>query len=159
MLQVRFHPFILYLLHWGLKSLALYFCISCTILLYLLHQVSFFIVNACKMKHWKQTWNIRRVCFMLWNAYKSIVFVQKVKHWNMISRIICVRINCNLSKSCATNASSPGGDASSRRYCQVGARCPNLAIQLHQYNPKGPTPAKWNRPYFFRKTRIFIGHQ
>lgn len=31
---------------------------------------------------------------------------------------------------------------------------PQLAIQLHQYNPKGPTPAKWNRPYFFRKTRI-----
>lgn len=31
---------------------------------------------------------------------------------------------------------------------------PQLAIQLHQNNPKGPTPAKWNRPYFFRKTRI-----
>ena len=72
----------------------------------------------------------------------------------MISRIICVRINCNLSKSCATNASSPGGDASSRQHCQLGIRCPKLAIQLHQYNPEGPTPAKWNRPYFFRKTRI-----
>ena len=72
----------------------------------------------------------------------------------MISRIICVRINCNLSKSCATNASSPGGDASSRQHCQLGTRCLKLAIQLHQYNPKGPTPAKWNRPYFFRKTRI-----
>ena len=97
MLQVRFHPFILYLLHWGLKSLALYFCISCTILLYLLHQVSFFIVSACKMKHWKQTWNIQRVCFILWNAYKSIVFVQKVKHWNLISRTICVIISVSVS--------------------------------------------------------------
>ena len=27
------------------------------------------------------------------------------------------------------DASSPGGDASPRRHCQVGARCPNLAIQ------------------------------
>ena len=25
--------------------------------------------------------------------------------------------------------SSPGGDASPRRYCQVGVRCPNLAIR------------------------------
>ena len=99
MLQVRFQPFILYLLHWGLKSLALYFCISCTKKWNLLHQVSFLIVSACKMKHWKQKWNIQRVCFMLWNAYKSIVYVQKVKHWNMISRIICVIINCNLSKT------------------------------------------------------------
>ena len=142
------------------------FCISCTKVWNLLHytfvspaarneisctKFRFFIVNACKMKHWKQKWNIQRVCFMLWNAYKSIVFVQKVKHWNMISRIICVRINCNLSKSCATNASSPGGDASSRQHYQLGTWCPKLAIQLHQYNPKGPTPAKWNRPYFFSK--------
>ena len=97
MLQVRFHPFILYLLHWGLKSLALYFCISCTKKWNLLHQVPFFIVNACKMKHWKQKWNIQRVCFSVGNAYKSIVFVQKVKHWNMISRIICVIINVSVS--------------------------------------------------------------
>ena len=27
-----------------------------------------------------------------------------------------------------TNASSPGGDASPRRHCQLGARCPKLAI-------------------------------
>lgn len=72
----------------------------------------------------------------------------------MISRIICVIINCNLSKSCATNASSPGGDTSPRRHCQLGTRCPKLAIQLHQYNPKGPTPANGIGPIFFRKTRI-----
>ena len=29
------------------------------------------------------------------------------------------------------NAISPGGDASPRRHCQVGARCPNLAIQYN----------------------------
>uniref|UniRef100_UPI004028E86A hypothetical protein n=1 Tax=Alloprevotella sp. TaxID=1872471 RepID=UPI004028E86A len=27
-----------------------------------------------------------------------------------------------------TNASSPGGDASPRRHCQLRARCPKLAI-------------------------------
>ena len=27
------------------------------------------------------------------------------------------------------DASSPGGDASPRRHCQVGGRCPNLAIR------------------------------
>ena len=27
-----------------------------------------------------------------------------------------------------TNASSPGGDASPRRHCQLGVRCPKLAI-------------------------------
>ena len=78
------------LLHYTFVFLALYFCISCT-------KFRFFIVNACKMKHWKQKWNIRRVCFMLWNAYKSIVFVQKVKHWNMISRTICVIISVSVS--------------------------------------------------------------
>ena len=31
---------------------------------------------------------------------------------------------------------------------------PQLAIQLHQYNPKGPTPANGIGPIFFRKTRI-----
>ena len=30
---------------------------------------------------------------------------------------------------CAGDASSPGGDASPRRYCQVGVRSPNLAIR------------------------------
>ena len=34
------------------------------------------------------------------------------------------------------NAISPGGDASPRRHCQVGARCPNLAIQ---YNDESGT--------------------
>ena len=29
----------------------------------------------------------------------------------------------------AGDASSPGGDASPRRHCQVGGRCPNLAIR------------------------------
>ncbi len=40
-----------------------------------------------------------------------------------------------VEEKCATNASSPGGDASSpggdaspRRHCQLGARCPKLAI-------------------------------
>ena len=69
----------------------------------------------------------------------------------MISRIICVIINCNLSKSCATNASSPGGDTSPRQHCQLGTRCPKLAIQLHQYNPKGPTPANGIGPIFFER--------
>ena len=30
---------------------------------------------------------------------------------------------------CAGDASSPGGDASPRRYCQVGVRSPNLAMR------------------------------
>ena len=34
------------------------------------------------------------------------------------------------------DAISPGGDASPRRHCQVGARCPNLAIQ---YNDESGT--------------------
>ena len=80
------------LLHYTFIFLALYFCISCT-------KFRFFIVNACKMKHWKQKWNIQRVCFILWNAYKSIVFVQKVKHWNMRSRTICVIINSSFGFS------------------------------------------------------------
>ena len=79
--------------------LPLCFAIACSKKWNLLHQVSFLIVSACKMKHWKQKWNIQRVCFMLWNAYKSIVFVQKVKHWNMRSRAICVIISCNLSNT------------------------------------------------------------
>ena len=35
---------------------------------------------------------------------------------------------CLTEEKCATNASSPGGDASPRRHCQLGARCPKLAI-------------------------------
>lgn len=31
---------------------------------------------------------------------------------------------------------------------------PQLAIQLHQNNPKGPTPANGIGPIFFRRTRI-----
>ena len=33
-----------------------------------------------------------------------------------------------IEEKCATNASSPGGDASPRRHCQLGVRCPKLAI-------------------------------
>ena len=31
------------------------------------------------------------------------------------------------------DASSPGGDASPRRHCQIGVRCPNLAIHEYQH--------------------------
>ena len=136
------------LLHYTFVSLAPRNEISCT-------KFRFFIVNACKMKHWKQKWNIQRVCFMLWNAYKSIVFVQKVKHWNMISRIICVRINCNLSKSCATNASSPGGDASSRWHCQLGTRCPSWQYSCINITQKGRLQQMESALFFFERLEFY----
>lgn len=51
--------------------------------------------------------------------------------------------------------SSPGGDASPRRHCQLGTRCPKLAIQLHQNNPKGPTPANGISPIFFERLEFY----
>ena len=71
----------------------------------------------------------------------------------MISRIICVIINCDLSKSCATNASSPGGDASSRWHCQLGTRCPSWQYSCIKITQKGRLQ-QMESALFFRKTRI-----
>lgn len=72
----------------------------------------------------------------------------------MISRIICVIINCNLSKGCATNASSPEGDASSRQHCQLGTRCPSWQYSCINITQKGRLLQNGIGPIFFRKTRI-----
>ncbi len=69
----------------------------------------------------------------------------------MISRIICVIINCDLSKSCATNASSPGGDASSRQHCQLGTRCPSWQYSCINITQKGRLQQNGIGPIFFER--------
>ena len=69
----------------------------------------------------------------------------------MISRIICVRINCNLSKSCATNASSPGDDASSRQHCQLGTRCPSWQYSCIKITQKGRLQQMESALFFFER--------
>ena len=69
----------------------------------------------------------------------------------MISRIICVIINCNLSKSCATNASSPGGDASSRQHCQLGTRCPSWQYSCINITQRADSSKMESALFFFER--------
>ena len=69
----------------------------------------------------------------------------------MISRIICVRINCNLSKSCATNASSPGATRPRVSIANLGFDAPSWQYSCINITQKGRLQQNGIGPIFFER--------
>ena len=88
------------------------------------------------LKHWNQKWNIECQCFISWKCWLSMHCVIKMKQGtkkrlkvNIMYAYVRARLTeCNVS-SPASDASSPGGDASPRRHLLIKARCLDKQIQ------------------------------
>ena len=71
-----------------------------------------------------------------------------------ISCIICVIINCNLSKSCATNAPHLGATHPRVGIANLGLDAPSWQYSCINITQKGRLQQNGIGPIFFRKTRI-----
>ena len=83
-----------------------------------------------KMKHRMPMFHLLKVLIINVLRYENETWNKKRLKVNiMYARVRSASSLASNTSLPAGSASSPGGDAAPRRHCQVGGRCPNLAIR------------------------------
>ena len=102
------------------------------------------------------------LCFEGTNNWgENFAFCVEEHKWDHFTRVYIGALipRVYIIYRCAGDASSPGGDASPRRHCQVGGRYPNLAIRkCIVFACQGIEPCQANADAVTRRPQVRTRH-